>query len=76
MKIITRHSSKTFMGNKEKRGTSYGEIIRKKNMQGLATLVDKYKDRFKKMVLWDPDKEWTWCLAQMICAQQKRDSGY
>lgn len=23
------------------------------------------------MVLWDPDKEWTWCLAQMICAQQK-----
>lgn len=38
---------------------------------GLATLVDRYKDRFKKMVLWDPDKEWTWCLAQMICAQQK-----
>ena len=38
---------------------------------GLATLVDKYKDRFKKMVLWDPDKEWTWCLAQMICAKQK-----
>lgn len=38
---------------------------------GLATLIDKYKDRFKKMVLWDPEKEWTWCMAQMICAQQK-----
>lgn len=38
---------------------------------GLATLVEKYKDRFKKMVLWDPAKEWTWCLAQMICAQQQ-----
>ncbi|WP_462431263.1 GxGYxYP domain-containing protein [Bacteroides nordii] len=43
----------------------------KEKYAGLATLVDKYKDRFKKMVLWDPDKEWTWCLAQMICAQQK-----
>ena len=38
---------------------------------GLATLVEKYKGRFQKMVLWDPEKEWTWCLAQMICAQQQ-----
>ena len=38
---------------------------------GLATLAEKYKGRFRKMVLWDPEKEWTWCMAQMICAQQQ-----
>lgn len=42
----------------------------KEKYAGLMTLVEKYKSRFQKLVLWDPDKEWTWCLAQMICAQQ------
>lgn len=38
---------------------------------GLATLINDNKDKFSKFVLWDPNKEWTWCIAQMICAQQK-----
>lgn len=43
----------------------------KEKYAGLATIIEKYKDRFKKMILWDPSKEWTWCMAQMICAQQQ-----
>lgn len=38
---------------------------------GLASLVNKYKDRFTKMILWEEEKEWTWCMAQMMCAQQQ-----
>jgi len=37
---------------------------------GLGSLILKYQDRFNKLVVWDESKEWTWCLAQMIAAQQ------
>lgn len=37
---------------------------------GFASIVQKYGDQFSKLVVWDEEKEWTWCMAQMICAQQ------
>lgn len=43
----------------------------KSEYSGLGTLIKDNKDKFTKFVLWDPQKEWTWCLAQMICAQQR-----
>ncbi|MFV0469509.1 MAG: hypothetical protein ACK5MK_11360 [Dysgonomonas sp.] len=36
----------------------------------LGAMVNKYGDLFNKLVVWDENKEWTWCLAQMISAQQ------
>jgi hypothetical protein len=38
---------------------------------GFASIIGMYGDQFDKLVVWDEEKEWTWCLAQMICAQQK-----
>jgi hypothetical protein len=37
---------------------------------GLRTLFQKYQNRVKKMFLYDPDKDWTWCMALMSGAQQ------
>ncbi len=38
---------------------------------GFGAMVKKYGKEFDKLVVWDEQKEWTWPLAQMICAQEK-----
>ncbi len=38
---------------------------------GFGALVKKYGNEFTKLVVWDEGKEWTWPIAQMICAQEK-----
>jgi len=38
--------------------------------RGLRTLFKKYQGRVKKMILYDPAKDWTWYLALMAAAQQ------
>jgi hypothetical protein len=37
---------------------------------GLRAMFDKYKSRVKKMILYDPQKDWTWYLALMAAARQ------
>lgn len=37
---------------------------------GLRNLFQKYQTQVKKMFLYDPQKDWTWYLAQMAGAQQ------
>ena len=37
---------------------------------GLRNLFQKYQGRVKKMFVYDPDQDWTWCLALMSAAQQ------
>jgi len=37
---------------------------------GLRALFQKYQGRVKKMFIYDPEKDWTWCLALMSAAQQ------
>ena len=38
---------------------------------GFGSIIRKYDSEFNKLVIWEEEKEWTWCMAQMICAQQK-----
>lgn len=45
--------------------------LESKNYGGLGSIINKYKAEFDKLVVWDESKEWTWCMAQMIAAQQK-----
>jgi hypothetical protein len=40
------------------------------NNSGLRTLFKKYQDRVKRMVIYDPKKDWTCYLALMSVAQQ------
>ena len=40
------------------------------NNSGLRTLFKKYQDRVKRMVIFDPSKDWTCYLALMSVAQQ------
>ncbi len=42
-----------------------------KSYSGLFTMIREYGDNFEKLIVWDEDKEWTWCIAQMLSAQQK-----
>ncbi len=42
-----------------------------KQYGALGALLNTFQDRFSKILIWDEEKEWTWCLAQMIAAQQK-----
>ncbi len=37
---------------------------------GLGALLQKFPDRFKKIVVYDPTKDYTWCIALMIAGQQ------
>lgn len=37
---------------------------------GFGSLIKKYKDSFDKLIVWTEDKDWTWCIAQMLAAQQ------
>ena len=37
---------------------------------GLRSLFQKYQAQVKKMIVYDPDKEWTWFIALMAAAQQ------
>jgi len=39
--------------------------------QGFAALYNMYKDQFKYLVVWDENQEWSWCMALMICSQEK-----
>jgi hypothetical protein len=40
------------------------------NNSGLRTLFKKYQDRIKRMVIYDPDKDWTCYVALMSVAQE------
>lgn len=40
------------------------------NNPGLRTLFQKYKGHVKKMFVYDPNKDWSWYLAQMAAEQQ------
>lgn len=37
---------------------------------GLRALFEKYQTRVKKMIVYDPQKDWTWYLALMMAARQ------
>ncbi len=56
---------------KDEQYNSYIRNGRGYNYSGLAAFAKKYKNSFSKMVLWTKDKKWTWCMALMICAQEK-----
>lgn len=40
------------------------------NNAGLRALFQRYQGQVKKMILYDPEKDWTWYLALMAAAQQ------
>ena len=40
------------------------------NNPGFTAFYNKYKDVFNKLIVWNPDDQWTWCIAQMMSAQE------
>ena len=52
-------------------GRPYTELrLPRGNDRGLRVLFEKYQDRVKEMIVYDPAKDWTWYLAVMAAAQQ------